>query len=46
MDDSTAQRGALRACEESWKHEMEAAATYRLLVQQEKDPAGATSCRS
>jgi len=38
MDDSTAQRGALRALEESWKHEMEAAATYRLLVQQEKDP--------
>src|SRR5512139_4117058 len=30
--------GVLRALRESWQHEMEAAATYRLLAQQEKDP--------
>jgi VIT1/CCC1 family predicted Fe2+/Mn2+ transporter/bacterioferritin (cytochrome b1) len=38
MADSTAQRGVLRALEESWRHETEAAATYRLLAQQEQDP--------
>jgi VIT1/CCC1 family predicted Fe2+/Mn2+ transporter/bacterioferritin (cytochrome b1) len=37
MSDSTAQRDVLRALEQSWRHEVEAAATYRLLAQQEKD---------
>jgi VIT1/CCC1 family predicted Fe2+/Mn2+ transporter len=37
MADATAQRRALQALEQSWRHEVEAAATYRLLVQQEKD---------
>ncbi len=38
MADTTAQRGVLKALEASWRHEMEAAATYRLLAHQEKDP--------
>jgi len=37
MSDSIAQRDVLRALEQSWRHEVEAAATYRLLAQQEKD---------
>jgi VIT1/CCC1 family predicted Fe2+/Mn2+ transporter/rubrerythrin len=38
MADATARRGVLQALEQSWRHEVEAAATYRLLAQQEKDP--------
>ncbi len=38
MSNSAAQRDVLRALEQSWRHEMEAAATYRLLAQQEQDP--------
>ena len=38
MGDATGERGVLRALEASWRHETEAAATYRLLAQQEKDP--------
>jgi VIT1/CCC1 family predicted Fe2+/Mn2+ transporter/rubrerythrin len=32
------ERDALRALQESWRHEKEAAATYRALARQEKDP--------
>lgn len=38
MADAPAQPRVLRALRQSWQHEMEAAATYRLLAQQEKDP--------
>ena len=38
MADTTGQRAVLQALEASWRHEVEAAATYRLLAQQEKDP--------
>jgi len=31
-------RDPLRALLQSWRHEVEAAATYRLLAEQERDP--------
>ncbi|MBP1778032.1 MAG: hypothetical protein H6Q86_4043, partial [candidate division NC10 bacterium] len=38
MTDGATPRSVLQALEESWRHETEAAATYRLLAQQETDP--------
>ncbi len=38
MAHASAQPRVLRALRQSWRHEMEAAATYRLLARQEKDP--------
>ena len=31
-------RDALRVLQQSWRHEVEAAATYRLLAEQERNP--------
>jgi VIT1/CCC1 family predicted Fe2+/Mn2+ transporter len=38
MDNPTDKRGALGALQQSWRHEIEAATTYRLLAAQEPDP--------
>jgi len=38
MDNPKDTRGALGALQQSWRHEIEAAATYRLLAAQEPDP--------
>ena len=38
MDNSTNTRSALQALQHGWRHEIEAAATYRLLAEQEPDP--------
>ncbi len=38
MEQPSDGRSVLRALRQNWQHEMEAAATYRMLAEQEKDP--------
>jgi VIT1/CCC1 family predicted Fe2+/Mn2+ transporter len=38
MGNPAEKRGILQALRESWQHEVEAAATYRVLAEQERDP--------